>query len=88
LRALDVCRRGIIQLLCGRPLGRFAGSIAEEVPSGECRWGVLGVFIPLACAHLLDRAAHFVVEGLTRAGIVAQAAELILDALGLRIGRV
>jgi len=60
----------------------------EEVPSKARRWGVLGVFIPQASAHLLDRAAQFVVEGVTRAGIVAQAAELILDALGLRIGRV
>jgi hypothetical protein len=60
----------------------------EFVPSRACRWRVLGVFIRHASAHLLDRAAHFVVEGLTRAGIVAQAAELILDALRLRIGRV
>jgi hypothetical protein len=60
----------------------------EEVPSRARRWGVLGVFIPLARAHLLDRATQFIVEGLTRAGIVAQVAELILDALGLRIGRV
>jgi hypothetical protein len=60
----------------------------EQVPTRVCRWGGLGVFIPQASAHLLDRAAQFVVEGMTRAGIVAQAAELILDALGLRIGRV
>jgi hypothetical protein len=58
----------------------------EPVPSRACRWGVL--FIVQASAHLLDRAAQFVVEGATRASIVAQAAELIPDALGLRIGRV
>jgi hypothetical protein len=60
----------------------------EFVPSRARRWGVLGVFIPQASAHLLDRAAQLVVEGATRVGIVAQAAELILDALGLGIGRV
>jgi hypothetical protein len=60
----------------------------EPVPTRARRWGILGVFIPHASAHLLDRAAQFVVEGATRASIVAQAAELIPDALGLRIGRV
>jgi len=60
----------------------------KPVPSRAGRWGLLGVFIPQARAHLLDRAAQFVVEGAARAGIVAQAAELILDALGLRIGKV
>jgi hypothetical protein len=37
---------------------------------------------------MLDRAAQLVVEGATRADIVAQAAELILDALGFRVRRV
>jgi hypothetical protein len=60
----------------------------EPVPTRARRWGVLGVFVPHASAHLLDGAAQFVVEGATRAGIVAQAAELVPDALGLRIGRV
>jgi hypothetical protein len=60
----------------------------EQVPSRGSRWGFLQVYIPQAGAHLLDRAAQFVVEGATRAGIVAQAAHLILNALGLRIGRV
>ena len=46
------------------------------------------MFIRQASAHPLDRAAQFVIKGATRASIVAQAAELILDALGLRIGRV
>jgi hypothetical protein len=58
----------------------------EPVPTRARRWGVL--FIPQASAHLLDRSAQFIVEGATRAGIVAQAAELVPDALGLRIGRV
>jgi hypothetical protein len=57
----------------------------EPVPSRAWRWVVLGVFIPLASAHLLDRAAQFVVEGATRPGIVAQAVELIPDALGFRL---
>jgi hypothetical protein len=60
----------------------------EQVPTRACRWGVLGVFTPQASANLLDRAAQFVVEGLARAGILPQTAELILDALGLRIRRV
>ena len=67
---------------------RFAGSILEQVKPGPTMAGFLRVFIPHAGAHLLDRAAQVVVEGATRAGIVAQAAELILDALGLRIRRV
>jgi hypothetical protein len=60
----------------------------KPVPTRVCRWGILGVFIPQASAHLLNRAAQFVVEGVTRASIVAQVAELLPDALGLRIGRV
>jgi hypothetical protein len=59
----------------------------EVMPSRACRWGGLGVFIPQARAHLLDRTPQFVVKGATCARIVAQAAELILDALGLRVGR-
>jgi hypothetical protein len=43
------------------------------------------VFSPAAGAHLLDRAAQFVVEGATRSSIVTQAVEFIPDALGFRI---
>jgi hypothetical protein len=50
-----------------------------------CRGEILGVLIPLASPHLLDRPAQFVVEGATRLGIVAEAIELDLDALGFRI---
>jgi DNA-binding transcriptional LysR family regulator len=38
-------------------------------------------FLPLASAHLLDRAPQFVVESATRHGIVAQALECNSDAL-------
>jgi hypothetical protein len=46
------------------------------------------VLIPHASANALYRAAQVVVEGAPRTGILAQARELIPDALGLRIRRV
>jgi hypothetical protein len=59
----------------------------EMAPGRGRRCGVLGVFIPRASAHLVDRAAQFIVEGAPRPGIVAQAVEFILDALGFGIQR-
>jgi hypothetical protein len=82
---LRVGRRRLFRLVRSRRVGSFAGSASGLRCSRVWRGRVLRVFIPAAGAHLLDRAAQFVVEGATSPGIVAQAVEFIPDALGFRI---
>jgi hypothetical protein len=85
LPGLRIHLRGLVRLVRGRWVGRFAGSIRGLRCSRVGRGRVLRVFIPQASAHPLDRAVQLVVEGATRPGIVAQAVEFIPDALGFRI---
>jgi hypothetical protein len=85
LRGLRVRRRGLVRLVRGRWVGRFAGSVRGLRCSRAWHGRVLRIFIRQAGAHPLDRAAQFVVEGTTCPGIVAQAVELDQDALGFRL---
>jgi len=81
-------RRRLARLVRGRRVGILAGIVRGLRRSRTWGGKVLRAFIQLAGAHLLDCAAKFVVEGTTRAGIVAEAVKLDPDAPGFRIWRV